>query len=177
MKRIILLYTLLCFIPMFVHAQVFPDSLKRTFIAGMGKKDTLVLYISRRSCFGGGFEKYAITRNRSGYCLTTWKRISLHELYERGVKFYQVIPDTLPFEPFKAYTLPDSCALAFARLEFFGKKCGMTPRRPGSAFAVYKMILGKRKKTFSNMCFQMGDIEDIAIPEGVRDDLEDVEEQ
>ncbi len=158
------------------YGQTFSDSLKSTLVSQLTANDTLTIYISRRSCFGGGIEKFYLTSSSGHHTLTAFRPISLYEL---RVKFdtlrLPILPDTLVFSKMNSYSLSDSNMVAWAGLEHLGVKCGIRPRGSGGAIGIYRMKLNGQIVEFSDKCYEVSELRDFAIPEQYFDEWYDLE--
>jgi hypothetical protein len=176
MKRIATILSLLIGLCNFASGQVFPDSLKNTFVAQLKNRDTLTIYVSRENCFYFGFQKFQLTKQDKQYNLLSFIPIPAYSLHLNRTQCQSVFIDTLKFKVLNTYSLADSNVIAFAQIEMLGLKCGIKPRGPGGAIGIYKMILNNKEKQFSNMCYNMKDLEKIAIPEKFYEDRDEQEE-
>ncbi len=152
--------------------QVYPDSLQRTLVSQLSSNDTLVVYVSYRGCFGGGFEKFWLTSSGGEYELTAFETVGLADVMPTiDTLKYPILPDTLRFVKLNTYHLTDSNMLAWAAFENLGVNCGIRPRGPGGAIGIYRMKLNQEVIEFSNKCRPMGDYRQLAIPEQYEEDL------
>ncbi len=193
MRHFTTIFILILGLSNFANGQVFPDSLKDSWIAQLKKKDILTIYISRQNCFSAGFEKFQLTKKNKTYRLTAFIPISAYELKLKRFQLNSILPDTLPFKLLNTYILTDTNVIAFAQIEIIGQKCGQQTIKSGAGTAIgnYKMILKGQAKKFSNNCFikqdksltiiwnermwVIQDIEEFAFPEKYYTDWDEQE--
>jgi hypothetical protein len=177
MQRLILILTIIFAAVKGLHGQVFPDSLKNTFIAQLTDNDTIKIFTTTRSCFGGGYEKFIVTKHKGKYKMTAFMPIRLFEIRQKGLHEKNILPDTLNFKKLNSYKLADTTVIAFSKFEYYGIQCGVRPRTGGAAYRGYTLYFKNDKKVFSNMCRPVNDIEEVVIPEQYWDDVDKQDEK
>lgn len=171
MKKITIIITILLSLNICVNGQIFPDSLKTTFISKIKTKDTITIYISRENCFRASFEKFKLTNQDNNYKLIAYCPIPLHNRLQLNNNSL----DTINFKLLNTYNLSDSNIIAFAQIEKLGQRCGNQSRGSGEAIGIYKLKFKKRIKEFSNKCFSIKDLEKIAFPETYYEECDNME--
>lgn len=151
-KYILLLFIFTFALYTLVNGQIFPDTLKTTFIANLKLKDSLEIYITRENCFSAGYEKFILKKKFENYYLTAFIPIYAFDIKVNRAQLNTVLPDTLHFKLLNTYELTDTNIVALSQIEMLGEKCGQHNRGAGQAIGNYKIIYNGKIKKFSNTC-------------------------
>lgn len=188
MTKTVFILTIILSLCKLASGQVFPDSLKGTWISKLKNKESITIYTCWETCFTAGYEKFQLTKKGEQYVLTAFIPISAYDLKLKRRQLDSIQAETLNFKKLNSYVLTDTNIIALSLIEFHGTKCGVQSRKAGQAIKKYKFLLNNDKKSFTNNCYittdkneiilfderisDIGDIEELAYPEKYYDDCD-----